>query len=128
MSVVMVAAVTLCASTGPADDGGGEPRGVGRGPDMWAIGYAVTVAQSCPSWTVERQEVLAERGILPRSDPASGMLRTDRAAERDHLRGQTDAAAAARRHARFCRDVRKVAGSKWPRLSRVLLLRREDPR
>lgn len=124
--IALIAMAALCSAAGPAEGGVGRDRGTVGGSDLWAIGYAVAVAQTCPAWTVEGQEVLAERGILPESDPASGMLRMDGPAERDYLRGQTDAAAAARRHARFCRNVRTIAGSRWTRLARVLTPRRED--
>ncbi len=120
--VLLAAAVGLGAAAGRAEDGSGRARH----RDLWAIGYAVEVARSCPEWQVERQEVLAERGILPRSDPASGMLHMDGATDREYLRGLTDASTAARTHPHFCLDVRRVAGAKWRRLARVLRSRGED--
>lgn len=118
---ILIATAVFFAAGGHAAGAGGRERGA----DFWAIGYAVSVARSCPGWMVERQEILAERGMLPRSDPASGMLRMDPSADREYLCGQTAAMAAARRHVRFCRNVRTVAGPRWARLSRVLRFRRD---
>lgn len=123
-SILLVTAAAVPASAGDARGAGDRVRHA----DFWSIGYAVQVAQSCPQWVVERQEVLAERGVLPRSDPRSGMLRTSKPDDRERLRGQNEAIADARRHGGFCRDVRAMAGPRWARLSRALRPRRDDDR
>ena len=71
-------------------------------------------------WTVEPQQTLAERRVLPMPVAPSGMLPLNGSAERGFYRGQADASADARRHVRFCEDIRSIAGPRWPRLARVL--------
>lgn len=92
----------------------------GQQGDSWAIGYAVHVARSCPTWTVEPQQKLADRRVLPLPDSPTRMLPLNGSAERGFYRGQADALADARRHARFCANIPSIAGPRWPRLARVL--------
>jgi hypothetical protein len=88
--------------------------------DPWAIGYGGQVARDCPRWQVERQEVLAERGVLPRMKPGSNMLAMNGAFQKLYYEGQGAAEADRSRIQDFCRRVPAAAGSRWRRLARVL--------
>ncbi len=92
--------------------------------DPWAIGYGGQVARDCPGWQLERQEVLAERGVLPRMKPGSDMLAMNGTFQKLYYEGQAAAEADRSRTRNFCRRVPVAAGSRWRRLARVL--RRTD--
>lgn len=116
-----VAAMGLVALA--AETAGAQAAGSGAtAGDPWAIGYAVQVARTCPAWEVERQETLAARGILPKPPPGSVLFALDGPFQRGIYRGQADANADSRGRADFCRNLRTVAGARWPRLARVLKL------
>ena len=85
-AVLLLASVTLgSAASLPGKEVGTDTE------RTYGQSAAVEVARSCPGWKVERQEVLAERGVLPRSDPAPDMLSMDGAVDREYRRGLTDA-------------------------------------
>jgi len=105
------------AALSPLTLAGAEPQVAG---DPWAIGYAVQVARDCPGWQVERQQVLAQRGILPRADTGSDLLAMNGPFQRFYYEGQGAAEADRRRVAAFCDRVPAAAGRRWTRLARVL--------
>ncbi len=88
--------------------------------DPWAIGYGGRVARNCPGWQLERQEVLAERGVLPRMKPSSDMLAMNGTFQKLYYEGQGAAETDHGRTRDFCRRVPVAAGSRWRRLARVL--------
>lgn len=88
--------------------------------DPWAIGYGGQVARDCPGWQMERQEVLAERGVVPRLKQGSDMLAMNGAFQKLYYEGQGAAEADRSRAQDFCRRVPVAAGSRWRRLARVL--------
>ena len=106
--------------TPQSSSGAPLPTWSGSGDDPWAIGYAVHVARSCPGWEVERQEMLAERGVLTKPDTGGALMPLDGPFQRDYYRGQGDAEKDHDRSTDFCERVSEVAGPKWPRLARVL--------
>ena len=101
-----------CAEPQPA-------RVAGHGGDAWALGYAVQVSRSCPSWEVEPQRKLAERGVLPTGPARASAWAFNGPFQRDYYDGLNDAEADGRAQPEFCRDVRAVAGPRWTRLARV---------
>ncbi len=110
-AAAMLAGLSAFAPAGPEYAGPGDP---------WAIGYAVQIARSCPDWQVERQPVLAARGVLPRMDFGSPILAMDGPFSRELYRGQAEAEADHRRHPDLCLHLPRIAGPGWPRLARVM--------
>ena len=121
-SVIAFVALATVGAT-PVSTRSSTPRS--EAGDGWALGFAVQVARTCPVWEVERQEILAARGVLPGQRPGGRLLGFDGPFQREYYRGQDDAQAALRRRADFCDRVRAIAGGNWPRLARVLKPRSE---
>lgn len=89
--------------------------------DPWAIGYAVETVRSCSNWTLEPQELLAQRGVLPKPGSETGLTAFDGPFQRDYYRGQADAETDRARRTDFCRNLPGIAGSRWNRLAHVLI-------
>lgn len=110
-------ALMLASTPLPAD----PPRRA-DGTDPWAIGFAVTVARSCPDWTMEDQVQLHRRGILPKAKFGSPQWRE----VEDGIRQGISAAETTRsERPQWCKDLQAIDAHRWERLAPIL---RRSPR